>query len=87
MEKIVKIAENNIEVQTIYFEDADGTKEIIIDRQSYGQEKIDRKKEQLLKQLDYWSTLTQVEIDKAKQGVQEQLDFLDKVQKEMDKND
>ncbi len=41
MKRIIKIAENNVEVQTVYFDEKVNGKEIIFARKGYNQFKID----------------------------------------------
>ena len=40
MQRIVKIAKNNVEVQTVYFDEKVDGKEVIVHRQTYGQTRI-----------------------------------------------
>lgn len=41
-EVIVKIAPNNVEIQEVYYKDKAGQEPIIVERQSYGQNRVDR---------------------------------------------
>jgi hypothetical protein len=78
-EKIVKIGENNVEVHKVLYS-KDGKTEIIVDRESYGQERIDREKEAANSKITYLNNLV---INDEIVKEQAKLDKLDTIEAEM----
>ena len=81
MERIVKIGENNIEVQTVLFDAKTSGKEVITERESYGQQRVDSERISFVKELEDLDDFDVV-VEKAK--VQAKIDKLDLIQIEME---
>ena len=83
MERIVKITENHVEVQTVYYDQPINGDEVITERQVYGQIKIDCEMADAIADYDYWDTISQEEIDRKKAEIQIKLDELQLIQRAM----
>jgi len=79
-EKIVKIGENHVEVQKVLY-DKKG-KEVIVSSEAYGKNRIDKEREEIEEQIEYWDKVNKEE-EKAK--VQAKLERVNLIQTEMNK--
>ncbi len=84
MEKIIKIAKNNVEVQTIYYKDKLGKEEFVHKIDSYGQGRIDKELAELTDEMAYWDNVV---IEDEKANIQAKIDKLNSIQTEMNKVD
>lgn len=68
MQRIVKIAENNVAVQTVYFGEKVNGKEVIVHREIYGQQRIDDEVTKTGNRKIALDALD-IEVEKAKEDV------------------
>jgi len=61
-ERIIKIGENHIQVQTIYYRDPVGTEEVTYSVEDYGQDRVDNEREMKQQELVEWTKLRDVGI-------------------------
>ena len=85
-QRIIKIDENNVEIQEVYYKDKQGKEEVIISRESYGQNRIDQERTNAQANLDTIDAMTAEEYkNKARKAFTDHKEKLNKIQKEMDK--
>lgn len=85
--RIVKIAENNCEVQEVYYKDKAGKEEVIISKESYGTDRLEREKANAQLNLDAIDAMTAEEYkNKARKAFTDHKAKLEEVQKVMDKD-
>ena len=83
MEEIIKVAENNVEVRTIYFKDKKGVEPVVISVQSYGEDRIAKERLALDNECVYWDN---VDIKVQKNEIMAKLKKLDLIEAELNKN-
>ena len=82
MKRIIKIAENNVEVQTVYFDKKTGGKEVVVHTETYGQGRIDQETTDANNRKAAHDAFDK-EVEKVKEDVE--LTELALIQVEMDK--
>jgi len=82
--RIIRIDKNNVEVQEVLFRDRGGKEEVIISRESYGQNRIDQERTNAQTNLDAIDAMTAEEYkNKARKAFIDHKVKLEKVQKKM----
>jgi len=83
VQKIVKVAENNVELRYILYDK--NSKEIVVDQytEAYGAEKIAQDKAAAQDDYDYWNTLKPAEISAQKAEAQAKLTTLASIETAM----
>ena len=82
--RILKISPNNVEVQEVYYKDKAGKEEVIISKESYGQDRLDREKASAQTNLDAIDAMTAEEYkNKAKKAFTDHKTKLEDIQKVM----
>jgi hypothetical protein len=85
MQRIVKVGDNNVEVQQYVVDE--NQREIITDTKSFGSDRVQSQEESLLKRLDFWEN-ADMEKYRADQiaSVREQLDLLNQVKSKLEES-
>ena len=84
--RIVRIGDNNVEIQEVYYKDKQGKEEVIISRESYGKNRIDQERANAQANLDAINAMTPQEYwTNARKAYIDHKVKLDEIQKIMDK--
>ena len=81
--KIEKVGDNHIIISYVLYDAKD--KEVVIQTEEYGHNKITEEKEIAQAEYDKWNAMDTKEIDKKKAEAQAKLDKVNALQVEMDK--
>lgn len=85
-EKIIKVGENDVEVQTIYYKEAEGQEPFVYKTESYGQDRIDNESTAAQSQLNTANNLDCAQYKQSmRDEAQKTIDKLGQIQTEMQK--